>query len=71
LTDEQKISNKEKSKVRAYVEHVFGWMETSKHSMGLKNIGIKRITSMVGLDNLTYNMFRKIQLVGVITSDPH
>lgn len=28
----------------------------------LYQIGIKRITAIVGLMNLTYNMFRKIQL---------
>ena len=29
LTDEQKTSNTEKSKIRARVEHVFGFMEQS------------------------------------------
>lgn len=62
LTDAQKQSNREKSKIRASVEHIFGFMEGSMNGMYLQNIGIKRITGIVGLMNLTYNMFRKIQL---------
>lgn len=62
LTDEQKENNRRKSSVRSRVEHVFGFMETSMDGMYLYNIGIKRITGIVGLMNLTYNMFRKIQL---------
>jgi IS5 family transposase len=62
LTDEQKQSNREKSKTRARVEHIFGFMEVSMNGMYLQNIGIKRITGIIGLMNLTYNMFRKIQL---------
>jgi IS5 family transposase len=62
LTDEQKENNRRKSGVRSRVEHVFGFMETSMDGMYLYNIGIKRITGIVGLMNLTYNMFRKIQL---------
>jgi len=64
LTDEQKLSNKEKSRIRARVEHVFGFMEQSMGGMYIKNIGIKRVTAVIGLMNLTYNMFRKVQLVG-------
>ncbi|MFB2121712.1 IS5 family transposase [Parapedobacter sp. 2B3] len=62
LTDEQKAANREKSSVRSRVEHIFGFTENSMNGMYLYNIGIKRITAMVGLMNLTYNMFRKIQL---------
>jgi hypothetical protein len=29
------------------------------------NIGIKRIKGVIGLMNLTYNMFRKIQLAKI------
>jgi len=62
LTKQQKASNKEKSKVRVRVEHVFGFMENSMGSMFFRKTGIKRAETMVGLMNLTYNMFRKIQL---------
>jgi transposase, IS5 family len=62
LTEEQKENNKEKSKTRVRVEHIFGFMENSMNGMYIKVIGTKRVTSVIGLMNLTYNMFRKIQL---------
>ncbi len=62
LTQEQKDENTEKSRTRSRVEHIFGFMENSMDGMYLYNIGIKRITAVVGLMNLTYNMFRKLQL---------
>lgn len=62
LTDEQKAGNKVKSTVRVRVEHVFGFMENNMKGMTLAHIGIKRIESTVGMMNLVYNMFRKIQL---------
>jgi len=62
LTEEQKNDNREKSKTRSRVEHIFGFMEMSMNGMYVNNIGIKRITAVVGLMNLTYNMFRKVQL---------
>lgn len=65
LTEEQKANNKEKSKTRARVEHIFGFMEMSMNSMELNYIGLKRISSTIGLTNLVYNMFRKIQLQAI------
>jgi IS5 family transposase len=62
LTAEQKSANTEKSRTRARVEHVFGFMENSMGSMFFRKVGIKRAEASVGLMNLTYNMFRKIQL---------
>lgn len=66
LTPEQKAGNKEKSKTRVRVEHIFGFMENSMNGMYVKVIGIQRISAMVGLMNLTYNMFRKIQLTAPV-----
>ena len=63
LTDEQIASNREKSRVRSCVEHIFGFMENSMNEMYIQCTGIKRATAVIGLMNLTYNMFRKIQLV--------
>ena len=63
LTEEQITNNREKSRVRSRVEHIFGFMEMSMNGMYIQNIGIKRATAVIGLMNLTYNMFRKIQLV--------
>jgi IS5 family transposase len=62
LTEEQKANNREKSRVRSRVEHIFGFMEMSMNGMFINTIGIKRATAVIGLMNLTYNMFRKIQL---------
>ena len=62
LTEEQKANNREKSKVRSRVEHIFGFMEMSMNEMYIQCIGRKRAATVIGLMNLTYNMFRKIQL---------
>ena len=65
LTEEQKASNAKKSKTRAKVEHVFGFMENSMGSMFFRKVGLARATTVIGLMNLTYNMFRMIQLSDV------
>lgn len=62
LTEVQIAKNREKSRVRSRVEHIFGFIEGSMNGMFLYAIGKKRITANIGLMNLTYNMFRKIQL---------
>jgi len=53
----------EKSRIRARVEHVFGFMEQSMNGLKLKSIGIARATEIIGLFNLTYNLFRYKQVV--------
>jgi IS5 family transposase len=70
LTDKQKEDNTGKSRFRSRVEHIFGFMEMSMHGMYLQNIGEKRIKSIIGLMNLTYNMFRKVQLLAVAGAKP-
>jgi len=65
LTEEQKANNREKSRVRSRVEHIFGFMENSMNGMYIQCIGIKRAATIIGLMNLTYNMYRKIQLIPV------
>ena len=62
LTEAQKESNKEKSRTRARVEHVFGFMEQSMNKLYINSIGIKRAVGFVGLVNLTYNLFRYEQV---------
>jgi len=66
LTEQQKAKNKEKSRIRARVEHVFGFIENSMHSSFIRTIGIARATATIGLMNLTYNLFRYIQLQKVV-----
>ena len=62
LTDEQKASNREKSTIRARVEHAFGFMTNSMDAMFVNTIGIWRAAAKIGIMNLTYNMMRCIQL---------
>ena len=71
LTEGQKASNKEKSKIRARVEHIFGFMEQSMHGLFVRSIGIVRATGIIGLINLTYNICRYEQIIrlGIQLSD--
>jgi len=62
LTDEQKERNRKKSKVRARVEHIFGFMENSMGGCFVRTIGKPRAVAVIGLMNLTYNIFRALQL---------
>jgi len=61
LIEEQKERNKEKSKVRARVEHTFAWMEQTT-GMFVRTIGKKRANVAIGFMNLIYNMKRYICL---------
>lgn len=60
LTEDQKESNREKSKTRAKVEHVFGnWVMTMGGKL-LRCIGKPRATAQLGLKNLVYNLKRYV-----------
>ena len=63
LTEQQKANNTIKSKTRARVEHVFGFMEQSMNGLVLRSVGIKRAKGIIGLINFTYNLFRYEQVV--------
>ena len=62
LTETQKESNKNKSKYRARVEHIFGFVQTSMKGTYIHSIGIARARVVIGLTNLTYNICRAVQL---------
>jgi IS5 family transposase len=62
LTKKQMRANRKKSKFRARVEHVFGFMEISMKRMFIHSIGITRAEGIIGLMNLTYNLIRSIQI---------
>jgi IS5 family transposase len=62
LTEEQKENNKEKSKTRVRVEHIFGFVENSMNGSFIRSIGLVRAEANIGLMNLTYNLFRKVQI---------
>jgi len=63
LTDEQKASNRIKSKVRARVEHIFGHMQNSMGGTYIRCIGIRRAGCSIALKNLAYNLNRYVYLV--------
>ena len=63
LTEEQKESNRKKSKTRSRVEHIFGFMENTMHRLYIRTVGLARATAVIGLINLTYNMSRYEQIV--------
>ena len=58
LTEEQKANNKEKSRTRARVEHVFGHMTNSFGAMTIRTIGLARACCQIALKNLAYNLQR-------------
>lgn len=62
LTDQQKASNRRKSKTRARVEHVFGYMTNLLNGMYIRTINILRAAAKIGISKLTYNMMRCVQL---------
>jgi transposase, IS5 family len=67
LTEEQKASNKEKSKVRVRVEHIFGFVENSMNGSIVRTIGMARAKAKIGMMNLTYNICRCVQLKTVVS----
>jgi IS5 family transposase len=58
LTEEQKATNTEKSRVRARVEHVFGHIETAMNGCYVRTIGMARAQAKIGMENLAYNISR-------------
>lgn len=64
LTYEQKAQNKERSRVRARVEHVFGSMTKSMGGLRSNVIGLNRTRCVISLKNLAYNISRFAYLVG-------
>ncbi len=60
LTNGQKRSNRAKSRVRARVEHVFGFLWQTTGGVIIRTIGLARAKVKIGLMNLTYNLFRYI-----------
>jgi IS5 family transposase len=60
LSDEQKEKNKERSKTRSHIEHVFGAWVMQMGGKWLRSIGLDRAKVNLGLKNLTYNFLRLI-----------
>ena len=62
LTEKQSASNRAKSRIRARIEHVFGFLTGTMHADRLRTIGKARAKRSIGLANLIYNMARSVQL---------
>lgn len=58
LSEQQKQDNRNKSKIRARVEHVFGSWMTQMGGKLVRSIGLVRAKAQLGLKNLTYNLMR-------------
>ena len=58
LTEEQKASNRIKSKTRCRIEHIFGFMTSSMHGITVRSVGLARAEFNIGLTNLIYNLCR-------------
>jgi hypothetical protein len=55
-------TNRQKRKIRARVEHVFGAQQTSPGGRLVRTIGIMRAKAKIGLQNLAYNIRRLVTL---------
>lgn len=62
LTQRQQQSNRNKSKTRVRVEHIFGFITNSMNGMYLHYRNFARNQAGIGLMNITYNLFRLVQL---------
>ena len=60
LSETQIADNRERSKTRAKVEHVFGTMVNEMGGKVIRTIGVARAKTMLGLKNLTYNLKRYV-----------
>jgi IS5 family transposase len=62
LSEAQAAANRNKSKVRARIEHVFGAQETAPGGRLVRTIGMVRAKAKIGLQNLAYNIRRLVTL---------
>ena len=62
LSEEQKTANRERSKTRAQVEHVFGDFVTSMGGKVMRSFGLARAQTQLDLKNLVYNLKRFVCL---------
>ena len=62
LSDAQVEANRMKSKVRAWIEHVFGAQENAPGGRIIRTIGAVRARAKIGLQNLVYNVRRLVIL---------
>jgi IS5 family transposase len=64
LSEWSKDANREKSRIRVRIEHVFGFVHTSMNGGGVvRTIGGRRAQVVIALSNLAYNLSRFVQIV--------
>ena len=61
LSDAAQQRNRERSKIRCRVEHVFGRITNSMQGKLTRCIGLAPVTLWWSLRNLTYNLIRFVQ----------
>jgi transposase, IS5 family len=61
-------ANRNRSKIRARIEHVFGAQESSPGGRIVRTIGIVRARAKIGLQNLAYNIRRLVTLGRIATA---
>ena len=62
LSEEERLHNHRKSKIRARIEHIFGFMTNTMNGIYLRYRNFIRNAAGIGLINITYNLFRLVQL---------
>jgi IS5 family transposase len=62
LTDGQKADNREKSRIRSRIEHIFGHMTNAMGGMFIRHVGIERAECAIVMKNLVYNISRYASL---------
>jgi IS5 family transposase len=62
LSQAQENANRQKSRVRARIEHVFGAQQNSPGGRIVRTIGIVRAKAKIGLQNFAYNIRRLMTL---------
>ncbi len=63
LSAAQKTHNRQKSRIRCLLEHIFGYIENDMHGPELEYIGLASISTGIGLANLIYILYRYGQLI--------
>ena len=69
LSNAQLKANRNRSKIRARIEHVFGAQKSPRRAAGIvRTIGIVRARAKIGLQNLAYNIRRLVTLERIATA---
>jgi IS5 family transposase len=70
LSEEEKAANREKSRTRCRVEHVFAQMTGSMKALFQRCIGFERNAACLKLTNLVYNLLRFEQIIRLKLHSP-